>query len=293
MGGGGGDRRWLAREVRVYRALLFIYPPEFRRAFGAEMTQAFRDGLRDAFDAGGVLSALGWYLRGMADLAGVALGLCGSHLARLVGLTAEHPDTVAATQVASQGGRMHAKSGGVMRLLIGRTRMVARPSFQQVPPEDLARFTGRARRSITLAREEARGLGHHYIGTEHLLLGLLAEGGGIAARALAALGVEREAARARVEHIIGQRDAVIEGEPPLTQRASRVIELAMIEAWRLKHPYIGTEHLLLGLLAEGEGIAAGVLEKCGLQLEQVRAKVLELLPPPPEVPPCALPWLPI
>ena len=139
------------------------------------------------------------------------------------------------------------------------------------------RFTERARRVLTLAQVEAQGLNHNYIGTEHLLLGLVAEGEGVAAQALTNLGVELTRVREAVEHIIGRGDRVVTGEIGLTPRAKKVFELAVDEARRLKHRYIGTEHLLLGLVREGEGIAANVLMSLGFTLEQVRAEVVQIL----------------
>jgi ATP-dependent Clp protease ATP-binding subunit ClpA len=136
------------------------------------------------------------------------------------------------------------------------------------------KFTDRARRVLRLAQAEAQRLNHNYIGTEHLLLGLLREGEGVAAKVLARLGVRLEDVRAEVEHIIGRGDHIVVGELHLTPRAKKVFELAVDEALRMGHHYIGTEHLLLGMLREGEGIAAKVLEGRGLRLEQVRAETL-------------------
>src|SRR4051812_41737794 len=139
------------------------------------------------------------------------------------------------------------------------------------------KFTERARKVLTLANEEAQRFNHNYIGTEHILLGLIREGDGVAARVLANLGVELPKVRAAVEFIIGRGDRMVVGEIGLTPRAKKVIELAVEEARRLKHNYIGTEHLLLGLVREGEGIAAGVLESLGVNLERVRSGVIEVL----------------
>ena len=139
------------------------------------------------------------------------------------------------------------------------------------------KFTERARRVLTLAQEEAQRFNHNYIGTEHLLLGLVREGEGVAAKVLANLGVELNKVRSAVEFIIGRGDRPVTGEIGLTPRAKKVIELAVDEARRLGHHYIGTEHLLLGLVREGEGIAAGVLESLGVSLEKVRAEVTRVL----------------
>ena len=134
------------------------------------------------------------------------------------------------------------------------------------------KFTERARKVLSLAQDEAQRFNHNYIGTEHLLLGLVREGDGVAAKVLANLGVELQKVRSAVEFIIGRGDRIVLGEIGLTPRAKKVIELAVDEARRLNHHYIGTEHLLLGLVREGEGIAAGVLESLGVNLEKVRTR---------------------
>lgn len=139
------------------------------------------------------------------------------------------------------------------------------------------RFTERARKVLSLAQEEAQRFQHNYIGTEHLLLGLVAEGDGIAAKVLQNLGVELVRVRGAVEFIIGRGDRIVLGQIGLTPRAKKVVELAVDEARRMNHHYIGTEHLLLGLVREGEGIAAGVLESFGLNLGQVRRETLIVL----------------
>jgi ATP-dependent Clp protease ATP-binding subunit ClpC len=139
------------------------------------------------------------------------------------------------------------------------------------------KFTERARRVLTLAQEEAHRFNHNYIGTEHILLGLVREGDGVAAKVLSNLGVELNKVRSAVEFIIGRGDRTVLGEIGLTPRAKKVIELAVDEARRLGHHYIGTEHLLLGLVREGEGIAAGVLESLGVNLERVRAETTRIL----------------
>jgi len=139
------------------------------------------------------------------------------------------------------------------------------------------KFTERARKVLQLAQEEAQRFNHNYIGTEHILLGLVREGDGVAARVLNNLGIELQKVRSAVEFIIGRGDRMVMGDIGLTPRAKRVIELAVDEARRLNHHYIGTEHLLLGLVREGEGIAAGVLESLGVSLEKVRAQVIDVL----------------
>ncbi|MGB8344147.1 MAG: Clp protease N-terminal domain-containing protein [Ktedonobacteraceae bacterium] len=139
------------------------------------------------------------------------------------------------------------------------------------------KFTERARKVLSLAQEESQRFQHHYIGTEHLLLGLVREGDGVAAKVLMNLGVKLEEVRTTIESIIGRGDHIVLGEIGLTPRAKKVIELAVDEARRLNHHYIGTEHLLLGLVREGEGIAAGALESLGVKLEDVRKETLKIL----------------
>ena len=139
------------------------------------------------------------------------------------------------------------------------------------------RFTDRARRVVVLAQEEARLLNHNYIGTEHILLGLIHEGEGVAAKALESLGISLEAVRAQVEEIIGQGGSSPSGHIPFTPRAKKVLELSLREALQLGHNYIGTEHILLGLIREGEGVAAQVLVKLGADLSRVRQQVIQLL----------------
>ena len=139
------------------------------------------------------------------------------------------------------------------------------------------RFTDRARRVVVLAQDEARSLNHNYIGTEHLLLGLITEGEGVAAKALESLDINKDAVRSAVIDIIGEGEKPVEGHIPFTPRAKRVFELSLREALQLGHNYIGTEHLLLGLLKEGEGVASQVLIKLGADLGKVRQTVIELL----------------
>jgi len=144
-----------------------------------------------------------------------------------------------------------------------------RPLFQ--------RFTDRARRAVTLAQEEARELGHDHIGTEHILLGLLRVPEGVAARALESFGISREPVVAKVEEIVGRGQGSPGGHIPFTPRSKKVLELALREALQLGHNYIGTEHVLLGLVREGEGVAAKVMVELGADLPRVRAQVMELL----------------
>ena len=139
------------------------------------------------------------------------------------------------------------------------------------------RFTDRARRVVVLAQEEARMLNHNYIGTEHILLGLIHEGEGVASKALESLGISLESVREQVQEIIGQGQQAPTGHIPFTPRAKKVLEYSLREALQLGHSYIGTEHILLGLIREGEGVAAQVLVKLGADLNRVRQQVIQLI----------------
>jgi hypothetical protein len=139
------------------------------------------------------------------------------------------------------------------------------------------RFTDRARRVLVLAQEEARLLNHSFIGTEHILLGLISEGEGVAAEALRSLGVSLEAVREKVDETIGMAGTPPSGSTPFTPRAKKVLELALREALQLNHSYIGTEHILLGLVLEGEGVAATVLVNLGADLGSVRRATISLM----------------
>jgi len=139
------------------------------------------------------------------------------------------------------------------------------------------RFTGRARQVVALAGEEARILNHGWIGTEHILLGLIHEGDGLAARSLVSLGISLDAVRQQVEEIIGRGQQAPSGHIPFTPRAKKVLELSLRESLQLGHNYIGTEHILLGLLREGDGVAAQVLVRLGADLKRVREQVIQML----------------
>jgi ATP-dependent Clp protease ATP-binding subunit ClpC len=139
------------------------------------------------------------------------------------------------------------------------------------------RFTERARRVVVLAQEEARALSHNYIGTEHILLGLIHENEGVAAKSLESIGISLDAVRTQVEEIIGEGRITPSGQIPFTPRAKKVLELSMRESIQLGHNYIGTEHILLGLIREGEGLGAQVLVKLGADLNRVRQQVIEML----------------
>ena len=139
------------------------------------------------------------------------------------------------------------------------------------------RFTDRARQVVVLAQEEARMLNHDYIGTEHILLGLIREGNGVAAKALESLGISLEAVRQQVEEIIGRGQHVSSNQIPFAAPAKEVLELSLREALQLGHNYIGTEHILLGLIREGDGVAAQVLVKLGADHDRIRRQVIQLL----------------
>ncbi len=160
-------------------------------------------------------------------------------------------------------------------LLPGRRRRARRAG---TPGKGMfVRFTDRARQVVVLAQDEARTLNHNYIGTEHILLGLVREDGGVAARALLALGISPQAVRQQVEEIIGRGQQAPSGHLPFTPRAKKVLQLSREEALNLGHDYIGTEHILLGLIREGAGVAAQVLVRLGASGERVRAQVVRLL----------------
>jgi ATP-dependent Clp protease ATP-binding subunit ClpC len=150
------------------------------------------------------------------------------------------------------------------------------------------RFTDRARKVLVFAQEEAGRLDHDFIGTEHILLGLLREGEGVAAKALASLDVRLEAVRQKVSETVGRGSSPAPGSPPFTPRSKKVLELSLKEAIQLGHKYIGTEHLLLGLVREGEGVAAQVLISLGAGLGLVRERVMEILAAGPATMPSGL-----
>ena len=139
------------------------------------------------------------------------------------------------------------------------------------------RFTERARQVVVLAQDESRQLKHNYIGTEHLLLGLMREEEGLGARVLESLGVSLEAARGQVERIVGKGDEVVNGQIPFTPRAKKVLELSLREARSLNHNYIGTEHILLGIVRENDGVAMEILRDLGVDADKIRGEVIPLL----------------
>ncbi|HET9109716.1 MAG TPA: Clp protease N-terminal domain-containing protein [Ktedonobacterales bacterium] len=259
-------RGHLARRgsTRLYRTLLWLYPPSLRRAHGDEMLQLFRDTLRDEIARHGPPGMLRVWSATVADLV--------TSLPREWPRELHHMRTRARRAAIvrhTQGYGQIATTGAIWGR--GGPRLTMNDKFEK--------FTERARKVMSLAQEEAQRFNHNYIGTEHILLGLVREGDGVAAKVLMSLGVELEKVRNAVETIIGRGDRVVLGDIGLTPRAKKVIELAIDEARRLNHHYIGTEHLLLGLIREGEGIAAGVLESLGVNLERVRLATIDVLNP--------------
>jgi len=176
---------------------------------------------------------------------------------------------------------MSPQTAAVTSPVTGRMSHITGQMSHTAPGDWFTRFTERARKVLSLAQEEAHRFNHNYIGTEHLLLGLVREEDGVGAKVLQNLGVQLNTARSAVEFIIWRGDRIVLGEIGLTPRAKKVIELAVDEANRLDHQYIGTEHLLLGLIREGEGIAAGVLASLGINLERARRETLRMLGEPP------------
>ena len=241
----------LSGSVRLYRLLLWAYPRAFRRAFGPHMAQVFRDCGRAAIEERGLTGLLQVWRLTLGDL--------------LPTLLTEHRDRTPAAEMPVPAA---CRDRRLTR------RLVRRPS----PRDRCARFTDRARTVLELAQAEARRCHHDYLGTEHLVLGLVAEGGGVASRVLVTLGVPAPQVRAAIAQLVGQGPPVAPaGAVRLTLRTKRVLELAVDEARRLNHDDVGTEHLLLGLLREGEGVGAGVLTRLGVDLVHVRAEVLRVL----------------
>ena len=154
---------------------------------------------------------------------------------------------------------------------------IKRATTRTRPKDMFMRFTGRARQVVVLAQEEARMLNHNYIGTEHILLGLIREGDGVGAKALESLGISLDAVRQQIEEIIGRGQHTPSGHIPFTPRAKKVLELSLRESVQLGHDYIGTEHILLGLIREGDGVAAQVLVKLGADRNRVRQQVIQLI----------------
>ncbi|HEV7128293.1 MAG TPA: Clp protease N-terminal domain-containing protein [Ktedonobacterales bacterium] len=272
---GRRHRRLIALALLVYRLLLRVYPDAFQRAWGADMAQVFGDACREAARCRGLRGVLGVWLATLVDW---ALSLPREHAARIA---RPRPRPHAAPRPRRRSGPLDPP--GLFQAWWRRPWRAALAGPGQVRYTNMThrdrfeRFTERARRVLSFAQEEAQRFNHNYIGTEHLLLGLIREQDGLAAKVLSNLGVELEAVRRAVAFIIGRGDRIVLGEVGLTPRAKKVIELAVDEAHRLDHHYIGTEHLLLGLIREGEGIAAGVLASLGVRLDAVREETLRYL----------------
>jgi transcription antitermination factor NusG len=280
-------RRWLlALSQRIYRVLLLAYPGRFRRAYGADMAQVFGDCCRHALWCHGLPGLLRLWMDTLLDLLAT---VPREHLAGLVrprGTRAATPMPayiLVASRTTRRLRRISMRSRNSLAGRIKRFFVRARPQPSGQPMSDRDRFdkfTKRARKVLRLSQEEAQRLHHTCIGTEHLLLGLVREADGVAAKVLSNLGVELDQVRRDVEFIIGSGDRAVLGEIGLTPRAKKAIHLAVEEGQRLGHLYIGTEHLLLGLVREGEGIAADVLKRQGVKLDDVRAQTLHVLGQP-------------
>ena len=250
--------------ARLYGALLWLYPPSLRQEYGGDMLQLFRDTLRREITCAGPPGAVRAWGPALADLA--------------VSLPREWRRELSNLRAWRSRARRHVSSDRINGLVVGHTAIgQIREQRRRMRNEKFEKFTERARKVLSLAQEEAQRFNHNYIGTEHLLLGLVREEEGVAAKVLSNLDVDLVKVRSAVEFIIGRGDRIVLGEIGLTPRAKRVIELAVDEARRLNHHYIGTEHLLLGMLREGEGIAAGVLESLGVDLEKVRSQTIQIL----------------
>lgn len=283
-GPGGFRRRGGRWPERVYAALLWLYPPSLRREYGPDMRQAFRDTLRDETRRRGRRGALRTWALALGDLV-VSLPREWPRELRRGWRPGRRRSSGITRRVRLPGGGWRVegwigsepRGAGIRPAPAFGPGISAEFARRATMQDKFEKFTERARRVMSLAQEEAQRFNHNYIGTEHILLGLVAEGEGVAAKALINLGVDLNKARSAVEFIIGSGDHFVLGEIGLTPRAKKVIELAVDEAQRLGHHYIGTEHLLLGLVREGEGIAAGVLESLGVNLERARSSVMEML----------------
>ena len=188
-------------------------------------------------------------------------------------------DPAPETSTPSQAQAKKPSAGEKIRERIAGFKVKTPPKFDA---SRFDKFTERAKKVLVLSQSEAQRLNHNYIGTEHLLLGLVAEGEGIAAKVLTNLNVGLDQVRSSVTFIIGRGDRMVIGDISLTPRAKKVIDLAVDEARQLNHNYIGTEHLLLGLIREGEGIAAGVLESLGVDMEHARGQILDIVSKGPQ-----------
>lgn len=264
---------WSVRaSMAAYAVLLRAYPRRFRERYGAEMVLLFRDCCREAYRERGGAGLLRLWPGVLLDFARTAAQEWASGLRR--------PMAARRHLMHGSGGRLQMRCTlrrlrrGVMTIIGGR----AYPVLAGVDMRDrFSRFTERARRTLALSQDEAHALGHGYIGSEHLLLGLLDEGGGVAAVALRNLGVDPERVRQRVGSILGRGEVATTGEVSLTPRSKRILELAVDEARLLGHDFVGTEHVLLGMIREGEGVGAEVLAEMGVRLDAAREETLRVL----------------
>jgi hypothetical protein len=239
----------LALSDRIYRLLLIAYPDDFRRTYGAEMAQVFHDSCRDAIVRASAVGIAEVWLRTIGDLIVSALKE-----------RAAAPDKRRALKYAEE-------RSANMRL------------FRQAPRERMSfdTFTKRASNALRLATEEARALNHAYIGTEHLLLGLIRERPGVSGVVLHNLGITLDHARGATQSLVGVGKQPAPELQPLTKRAMQAIERAVEEARQLNHSFVGTEHLLLGIIETSDGAAVGVLDYLGMPADRVRAEVLRVL----------------
>jgi hypothetical protein len=240
----------LAVSDRIYRLLLIAYPDAFRRQYGAEMAQVFYDSCRDAIAREGAVGIAEVWLRTIGDLIVSAL-----------------KERAAAPDKRHQALKYAGERRSNMPLFSKPERMKTK----------LDTFTKRARNALQLATEESRALNHAYIGTEHLLLGLIRERKGVSGEVLHSLGVSLDQARRATQSLMGLgKQPALEAQP-LTKRAVQAIDRALEEARQLNHRFVGTEHLLLGIIETSDGAAVGVLDRLGMPADRVRAEVLRVL----------------
>ena len=240
----------LAVSDRIYRLLLIAYPEDFRHTYGAEMAHVFHDSCRDAIARAGAIGIAGVWLRTIGDLIVSAL-----------------KERAAVPDRRQQALKYAEERSATMRL------------FRQAPRVRLSfdTFTKRAKNTLQLAAEEASTLNHAYIGTEHLLLGLIRERPGVSGEVFHNLGVTLDHARGATQSLVGIGRQSAPADQTLTKRAAQAIERAVEEARRLNHRFVGTEHLLLGIIETSEGAAVGVLDRLGIPADRVRAEVLRVL----------------
>lgn len=279
------SRRQIRLAERVYASLLWLYPPTLRREYGADMRQAFHDTWRAETrrrDFRGAWRAWAIVARDLVDSLPREWAVEVQRGWPPKGLRI--PDNWRIARQFDGGWRVESWSGANAPTQRGfrltpeqRMRLMMRRARSLTMNEKFEKFTERARKTLAYAQEEARRFNHNYIGTEHILLGLLRDEESVAAKVLHSLDVDLLRVRNAVEFIIGRGDHMVLGDVGLTPRSKKVIELAVDEARRLNHHYVGTEHLLLGLVREGEGIAAGALESLGVTMASARNAVMLVL----------------